>query len=317
MKNILRLIVFLAAIPALVSCYEDYVEDYEYPSMGFALPRQIRTVVTTDNLMHIGVSIGGKREVDLNDWGAFTLDETLLAGTPYKMMPEYYFTLDDPSLFRPRKTNLPVADVGVVFTDDFFNDPLSLTAYYALPFRLVGTSIPAPKDSTGYVSPYGAIMSEKETAIVVIKYISGYSGVYYRYGRETEYDSTGAATGVENVYENVDLPLNGTLSLLTQSRDVVRRPGLGNGTDGGLDLDIRKDDSGFTVTATGVDGGPAVTVTSCTYKEKGDYFLYGGKTPAPQFELEYSYVKAGMTYSVREKLIVRQPAQYDLRVETF
>ena len=38
---------------------------------------------------------------------------------------------------------------------------------------------------------------------------------------------------------------------------------------------------------------------------------------APQFDLEYTYEKAGKYYHVVEKLVLRQDPLYDLRVETW
>lgn len=46
--------------------------------MGFALDQPLRTVVSGTNKIYVGVSIGGKREIDMSDWATFEIDETLL-----------------------------------------------------------------------------------------------------------------------------------------------------------------------------------------------------------------------------------------------
>ena len=49
MHNIIKPILLAGALICTCSCYEDYIGDYEYPNMGFALTRQIRTVVADKN----------------------------------------------------------------------------------------------------------------------------------------------------------------------------------------------------------------------------------------------------------------------------
>lgn len=158
--------------------------------MGFALSQPLRTVVSGTNKIYVGVPIGGKREIDMSDWATFEIDETLLEGTGKVLMPSNYYTLDDPNTFRVRRANLAIADVGISFTGDFYDDPLSLTAHYALPFRVTGTSIPGDESQ-----PNGAIREGGETSIVVVKYISTYSGTYYSLGSVTEVDAGGNAIG--------------------------------------------------------------------------------------------------------------------------
>ena len=76
-------IILLALTTCLASCYEDYTHDYETTNVGFALQNPLRTVISDRDMpIYVGVSLGGKREVDMNDWAKFTLDASLLEGTP-------------------------------------------------------------------------------------------------------------------------------------------------------------------------------------------------------------------------------------------
>ena len=105
-------IILLALTTCLTSCYEDYTHDYETTNVGFALQNPLRTVISDRDMpIYVGVSLGGKREVDMNDWAKFTLDASLLEGTPLTLLPEEYYILEDPEIFKVRKSNLPVADV--------------------------------------------------------------------------------------------------------------------------------------------------------------------------------------------------------------
>ena len=100
--RIIKIAALLLAAVSLNSCYDDYIGDYDFPNMGFTLQKQVRTVVSTTNKIYVGVSIGGKREIDMKDWANFSLDETLLEGTGLKMLPETYYVFDDPNTFRVR-----------------------------------------------------------------------------------------------------------------------------------------------------------------------------------------------------------------------
>ena len=307
--RIMKIAAFMLAAVSLTSCYDEYIGDYDYPNMGFTLEKQVRTVVSTTNKIYVGVSIGGKRQIDLNDWANFSLDETLLEGTGLKMLPESYYVMDDPNTFHVRKSNLAVADVGITFTDAFYADPATLTSTYALPFRLLATSIPEEDN------PYGAIRKGAETTIAAIKYISGYSGTYYKVGTVTETASDGQT--FETSYAKADLSANETVVLKTLGRDILLRPGLGNTSDGGLVITIAETDGAYTVDVDMQEGGPELVSATAEYLAKGEYKLYSGNEDAPQINLEYIYRKDGSTFTVQEKLVLRQYAERELKVETF
>lgn len=315
MKNIVRLLSVVLVLAPLASCYEGYVYDYDYPNMGFSLPKQTRTVVSSTNKIYVGVSIGGKRQVDLNDWATFTFDQSLLQGTGLQMLPESYYVLGDPNTMRPRKTNLAVADVEITFTDAFYADPLTKVKTYALPFRLVGTSIKIAGED-GNMPEYGAIREGKETAIVAIKYISGYSGTYYRLGECVEVNEAGEALGEAVTYRKYSLSENATAVLATESRNGVIVPSAGNGAGGAfllqLDSDVLKDAA---VTISSVEGGADILDARGSYRLKGDYTFYGGDQSAPQFDLEYTFAKDGHRYHVKETLVLRQWPEAELRVD--
>lgn len=121
----------LLLLVGITACYDDYTHDYEGADMGFAVAKPLRTVISDRDMnIYIGVAIGGKREIDMNDWAKFTIDPSLLEGTGKVLLPANYYTLADPEYFRVRKSNSPVADVSISFTDAFYSDPLCLTDHY-------------------------------------------------------------------------------------------------------------------------------------------------------------------------------------------
>ena len=300
-----------------VSCYEDFITDYHSPNMGFALTRQVRSVIESRNSIYVGVSIGGKREVDLNDWATFEIDEALLAGTGKTLLPASHYKLADPNTFRVRRTGIAVADVEITFTDDFYADPISLSGDYALPFRITGVSIPAQAGEDGTVDPRGAIREGAGEAVVAIKYIDEYSGVYYKMGSVTEVNASGAAVGTAVNYGNtVDINACQTSTLVTVGRNMLSRSGLGNSTSGSMVLTI--DSPREKVSNVSLQGnGTNILNAAATLLREGDYTFYGGTSPCPQINLQYTYVSGGKYYKVTETLVLRQWAENALRVETF
>lgn len=313
MKPVMKSMLFGAMLICLSSCYEDYIHDYEHPNMGFALTRQVRTVVADKNLIYVGVSIGGKREVDMSDWATFELAPELLDGLGLQLLPENYYVLSDPGTMRPRKQNLAVADVGITFTEEFYNDPGCTKNTYALPLRITGTSV---RDED---NPSGAILKGGETAVIIIKYISGYSGTYYRVGSQVETDAGGNAVGDPVRYDDADLVRNPDCSLTTVSRYCVSRSGLGNSSDSGMRLHVTETESeeAYTVRLEPLDSRAEIIDASARYVLKGDYTFHTGDEVAPQFELEYTWSMEGRFYKVNEKLVLRQWPEFDLKVEVF
>lgn len=311
MNRIIKSILFAGVLLCTASCYEDYINDYEYPNMGFALTKQVRTVVADKNQIYVGVSIGGKREIDMNDWAEFVVDESLLEGTSFTLLPENYYSLSDGKTMRVRKQNIAVADVGVSFTDDFYNDPKSTGNTYALPLRITKTSI------TSAENPDGAIREGGESAVIVIKYISSYSGTYYRVGSEVEVDVDGNETGDRLYYEDKDLSRNQTVQLSTVSRYCVSCKGLGTYAAAAMRLYVTKTESQEAYTVRLESDDAVISDFKARYVMEGDYTFYSGDEVAPQFELEYTYSAGGKTFKVSEKLVLRQWPESELKVETF
>ncbi|MBR4755932.1 MAG: DUF1735 domain-containing protein [Bacteroidales bacterium] len=305
MKNLFRTILFAAFVLGVSSCYEDYVQDYEEPNMGFAMEKSIRTVISDrDPVVYVGVSIGGKREVDMNDWARFVIDESLLEGTGKVLLPSEYYVLGDSEYMRVRKDNLPVADVKITLTDAFFADPHSLENYYVLPFRMTENSI-------------GAIRGGGEYTLPVFKYISNYAGTYYRMGTVTELDESGASVGSAIHFGDTwDITTSPVVTFKTNAPHVVVCPGLGKEAEsvGSLVLTIE----GTSVSADGLAGKASITGFSGTYRKEGEYYFPATMSvKAPQFNLSYTYSSAGKSYKVEEKLVLRQDPQYDLRAESW
>ena len=214
MKKI-NILYYVLCVLLMSSCYEDYAKDYDYSTTYFASQRPLRTVIADRNMqIRVGVAIGGKRDVDMNDWVEFEIDPALLAGTGLEILPKEYYTLSDNNTFRVAKNTLAVADVAITFTNAFYEDAACAKTHYALPFKVTSSSL-------------DKVLEGQEYSIVAVKYISTYHGTYYIKGKVSELDASGGILNTES-YGKADLSKNDTREVSTWAKDVLLRQGVGN-----------------------------------------------------------------------------------------
>lgn len=294
MKSIKLLMTLLATL-MLSSCYEDYIDDYEYSSVYFSSQKPLRTVIADrDMSIKVGVAIGGKRTVDMSDYAEFQIDESLLAGTGLTLLPSKYYTLSDPSIMRVSKSTLPVADVTINFTEDFYNDANSAKQHFALPFRIVNSSL-------------DSVLVGKETSVVAIKYISTYHGTYYVKGSKTD-----VTTGKVTTYSNADLSQNIYRNLVTVNRNTLEREGLADFVYAPeksyerVKIEFNPDGQ---LTVGTADKCVTINNGSGTYSYDSDGVL--------TLDISYEFISPSdnKTYRVKEQLIRRQDPLQDLRFE--
>lgn len=299
MKQIFRLIIMLLVASAVTSCYDEFTGDFDYSTVGFAMDKPYRTVIADRDMeLRLGVSIGGKRAVDMSDWANFRID-TALVPVGKVLLPGEYYTLSEDSTMRVRKSNLPVADVGIRFTDAFYADANSISGKYVLPLTITTSSL----DSVF-----------RRSTVVCFKYISTFHGTYYVKGDLYELNAPGG-TAIDTInYQNKDLIKNITRDLSTLDRYTLIRPGLANFAATATEkvqlkiVPTDNADKTYSIEVATATGGIVISNGSGTY--------YGNKTN-PEMTLEYEFVKGGKNYKVKETLILRQDPQYDLRVESW
>lgn len=302
---------FLFPVLALTSCYDDYIEDHEVTITYFSTQKPLRTVVAgRDMKIKVGVSLAGKRAVDVNDWAKFEIDPSLLAGTGFTLLPETYYNLANPNTFRVSNGNLAIADVEITFTDKFYADANAVNTYYALPFRIAESSLDSI--NTGAFDPKGnELLPAKDYSIVVVKYISAYHGTYYVKGKLEELDDTNAAVKT-TVYSDADLSRNITRNVFTVAAKEVQRPGLANfvvEANEAVKIKVQENDHADKVYPIVVEA-PA----GCTALSEASGTYYGNKE-RPEIALKYKFEKGGKKYRVEETLVLRQDPVNDLRFE--
>lgn len=292
MKKMNILYYFLYVL-IMSSCYKDYIEDYDYSTTYFASQKPLRTVIADrDMQIRVGVAIGGKRKVNMNDWAEFEIDPTLLDGTGLELLPEKYYTLSDENMFHVTKNTLAVADVGISFTDDFYNDDICTKVHYALPLKLRTSSL-------------DKFLEGKDYSIVAIKYISTYHGTYYIKGKVSELSETGEIINTET-YGNADLSKNDVRMVNTLTRNVLLRQGVGNSVVTETENVKLTFQNNHTLKVETAEGGIEIMDGSGTFDDSKENL---------EISLEYCYTKSGKKYKVEETLIRRQDPLKDLRFE--
>lgn len=196
MKKIALL--FLGA-SLLTSCYDDYVQDFDYTGVYFAKQINTRTVVVGEGLkVEFGAVLGGVLENKYNRNVNFTFDNALVtqqvlnamkSGAPYikssvegveqlQPMPTDYYTLSNPSsIVIPKGDHLGKITIKMD-SAKFLADAATLRAQYVLPFKIVS----ADADS---------IIPSMSTSVLGLHYENMLFGNYWHGGVTVIKDKSG------------------------------------------------------------------------------------------------------------------------------
>ncbi|WP_372772783.1 hypothetical protein [Mangrovibacterium sp.] len=290
----------LLLFATMVSCekYEDYVNDFDYTSAYFSTQKPLRTIVARDEMQfEVGVALGGMRTDDGSYSVDFEVDPTLLDVIPeasgFIALPEEYYTLGNVSNFDIIKDHMRTVYV-TLNRDAFTSDPLSLANTYAIPLRITNATV----DSIPGSGLETATILSKDITILVVKYISQYSGYYYSKGVQYTLDINGNPTDTTLFY-NENLSQNAVKQLTTEAVNVVSADKFGNDISGNMELTINSDNSVELASSDVV-----INSYDCTYLEDETTFY-----------LDVNLTKSGTTYQVKDTLILRQAPELDLRFE--
>jgi hypothetical protein len=290
----------------MVSCekYEEYVFD-NVSIVYFGTQRPLRTVVSRDQDMQfkMGIVLAGLRENNNEEWVRFRIEPELLSNPEivgnrvFTILPESYYSLSNENTFIVPPSRL-IGDVTVTINHELFTaDPNALKPTYALPVRIYETS--ADSILTG-----GADSPTKDYTILVVKYISQYSGFYYRRGIQHEKDVNGNTV---NTVTFTDQSMNksdvwyletlGSHQVETKTTANIQPESPRNF----LKMSIGSDK---TVNLESLD--QSVYINSST----GHF-----STEHKAYFLDYTYTRSGIQYHVLDTLFQRQDPELDLRFE--
>ncbi|WP_157757687.1 DUF1735 domain-containing protein [Pseudalgibacter alginicilyticus] len=297
-------LVLIVTGAAFTSCesYEDFTGDFDKTTVYFATQKPLRTIVSYDEMsFKVGVSLGGKRENTVEEYADFEIDPDLLntvdGADVFTLLPSSYYKLSNTS-----KMVIPIGefigDVAVTLNKELFtNDPLATQNTYALPLKITNSSL----DSIGGFDPDGTVIDiPKNYTILVVKYISSYSGVYYHKGTQKEVDGSGGLIS-ETIYNNTDDVNNQTWGLSTVDRNSVKTSGIGTFTNQNFVINIDESTNAIYIDA------PSSGVTNLV----GTGTLNNDRS----ISLSYSFTLSGKNYEVEDTLVLRQPVEKDLIFE--
>lgn len=303
--NIKKICLALIVIgAAFTSCepYENFTKDFDKTTVYFSSQKPLRSIVSYDEMaFKVGVTLGGKRANNVDEFADFEIDESLLTNVDgadvFTLLPEAYYELSDASKMVISSGDF-IGDVTVTLNRDLFtNDPLATQNTYALPLRITNSSL----DSIGGFDPDGTVLDmPKDYTILVVKYISEYSGVYYHKGTQKEVDDSGIVVN-EEVYNEADLVKNETWQLTTLDRNSIRTSGIGTVNNKNFVIHIDEMDNTVSIDT------PSNDVTNLVGS--------GSVDVDRSIIINYSYTFGGKNYEVEETLVLRQPVEQDLRFE--
>lgn len=175
-----------------VSCYEDYIFDYDYSAVYFPYQMDVRTFVVGEGMkVQIGTALSGVRSNDRDRNVTFELKPELvnadlqnkmLGASPYikdnvpainvkaiAAMPASYYTLTDNSTMVIKKGQHMGSIYVKADSANFLADPLNIQAVYVIPFSIVS----ADADT---------ILDSKRTAMIGFRYENMLFGKYWHGG---------------------------------------------------------------------------------------------------------------------------------------
>lgn len=283
-----KILIAMAIIWGLSGC--KYDDDYLTPKLDetiayFASASSYnRTLIVGEGFeFKIGAAMAGVTENKKNETVDMVIPQDLLTAGK-KLLPSDYYNSSE--LNGVIKATIPAGEFLGYFTvkmdsAKFLADPASLTGKYALPVKIVETSLEA-------------INEDLSSVLVSLKYMSNVDG-FYLYESTVKQEVNGAITDSKTVVEKYPNESdNSTWRLTTQGPFTVQVTSAVNASTSGLKFNLTV--QGNTISYGSVEGQPVVEANGTN--------SYDPKTR--DFELNFKYKgKDGTVYHVSTKLIFR------------
>jgi len=222
-ENMKKIFALLILSVAMVSCYDDYIKDYDFNTVYFPYQIDVRTFVVGEGMnIEIGANLGGVSENTKDRNVDFTIDNTLItparltamkAGATYirnsvdavttlSPLPTKYYTLSNSSRMIIKAGQHMGSVVVKADSAAFLADAATINAAYAIPLYITG----ADADS---------ILEPKRFAVIGLKYVNMLFGTYWHGGVTVEKDPSGAVVNTILYYTSIPQPETKTWVLTT------------------------------------------------------------------------------------------------------
>lgn len=303
MKKVLML---LALAVAMVSCYEDYINDFEYSGIYFPYQTNVRTFVVGEGMkIEVGAALAGVRENSKDRTVNFTLDNSLITPailTSMKIapqayiknavapvntlsaLPSNYYTLSNNSVM-VIKSGMHNGTITVkVDSAAFLADAATINAAYALPFYITS----ADADS---------VLEPKRYAVIAVKYENMLFGNYWR-GGATLVNRPGKSDTTLVYTKDIKTPDNKIWTLKTVAPNALTLNGYSAQTTGKPEMQLTLDGNNIAVSS----------VAGATYVISGEGQSTYNRAKLLQDRkifLKYTYSDGTNTYHATDTLYFR------------
>jgi hypothetical protein len=250
-----KILIALTLAVAIVSCYPDYIKDFDYDGIYFPYQTDVRTFVVGEGMkIEVGAALGGVRDNTKDRTVSFTLDNTLVSSDILRTMklgasyiqdavkpvtallplPATYYTLSDNSKMVIKAGSHMGSVVMKVDSAKFLADPLTLFANYAIPFYMTS----ADADT---------ILSTKRSAVIGVKYENMLFGNYWHGGVTIRKTPAGANIDTIKYYTAVNQPENKVWKLKTVAYNALVTNGISDQTSAKDEMKLTLDGTNIIV----------------------------------------------------------------------
>ena len=301
-----KILIVLVLGVAMVSCYKDYINDFDYDGIYFPYQTDVRTFVVGEGMtIEVGTALGGVRENTKDRNVTFSLDNGLIApalalmklGSQYIKdatapvitllpLPADYFTLSDNSKMVIKAGNHMGSVVVKVDSAKFVADPLTLFANYAIPFYINS----ADADT---------ILEPKRSAVIGVKYENMLFGNYWHGGVTIRKSAAGISIDTIKYYTAVNQPENKIWKLKTVAANALV-------TNGYSDQTTAKDEMKLTLDGTNIIVSTNAGSTFAVVPDGASTYNRAKLLQNRKILLNYKYVNAaGNTCYAQDTLTFR------------
>lgn len=307
-----RYLLIAAAMIASVSCYDDYVTDYDVKGVGFANQVDVRSVVVGESMeFSTGIALGGIINNDRDREVSFGIDYSFDADAVLSAMKNHTFKyIQELSSGLAKVEALPVSEydistdsgtagkalikagthlgkITIRLEDSFLEEEHHMLPGCVIPLRVI--------DANGL-----SIIQGRETSVIGVRFEARFFGHWWHGGETQIKDASGNL--VETVAYHTEIPQADTKvwTLTTVSPYSVTANAVGadlNGSSAQMKLTLNEDGS---VSVSSVAGARYVVEQDgdCTWNKAE--LLQNRK-----IFLKYKYVKDGNTCHAQDTLTFR------------
>lgn len=218
-----KIVVFLFLIATFISCYDDYIKDFDINGVYFSYQLDVRTFVVGEGMeVQVGVALAGTTSNSKDRTVGYQIDNSLVNAsiltamkgglsyiknavapvTELKQLPSNYFTVSDNSKFVIKKGENSGAITVRPDSIKFLNDAATLVATYVLPLRITN----ADTDT---------ILVSKNYSVIGLKYENMLFGNYWHGGVTVEKNAQGNTVKTTNYFTSIPSPDSKAWALTT------------------------------------------------------------------------------------------------------